>query len=407
MMDTASPGHRGAAQEIRAIADTCVKCGLCIERCPSYRVLQREQDSPRGRIALAAALASGQLPANDSVALAALDRCLNCGTCTRVCPADVDFDRLIDVARAAFPAPQAAARRGARWLTRHRGALRSLRPLARSPLRHLLPATSAAAALANALAHLDPDARDAPVFTPAIAPRRGSVALFRGCVAGTLDADTQNAAVRVLARLGFDVHVPAGNQCCGALDRHHGRATEANTRVQDVQSRYPELPASHVLGTVSGCHAQLRDRVFAGSPLAFDDLFAFLDTDSLLPTLAHRALPQRVALHLPCTQRDVAGVDAAIRRVLARIPGLEVAGLPDEPGCCGAAGTYFADHPQVANALRAERVAQVEAVAPACLATTNIGCRLHLAAGLAISAARVPVVHPIVLLDQALRESDP
>ncbi len=400
-----------ALHKIRAIADTCVKCGLCIERCPSYRVLQREQDSPRGRIALAAALAQGQLPADDATALAALDRCLNCGTCTRVCPADVDFNRLIDLTRSTFPAPEPAARRGARWLTRHRGALRALRPLARAlartPLRRALPEASTSAAMLDVMAQAPrvDDAYPAPAFTPALAPRRGSVALFRGCIAGTLDADTQRAAARVLARLGFDVHMPVANHCCGALDRHHGHARDAAARGADAHARYRAVPVSHVLGTVSGCHAQLRDHVFADAALAFDDLFAFLDRDTVLPTLAHRALPLRIALHVPCTQRDVAGTDAALRRVLARIPELEFVRLPEEPVCCGAAGTYFADHPRVANALRAERIAQISAAMPDRMLSTNIGCRLHLSAGLAGAGIKVTVVHPITLLELALRES--
>ncbi|MEO6066257.1 MAG: (Fe-S)-binding protein [Lysobacterales bacterium] len=406
-----SPSSVDAATQIRAIADSCVKCGLCIERCPSYRVLQREQDSPRGRIALAAALAQGQLAADDATALAALDRCLNCGTCTRVCPADVHFDRLIDLTRAAFPAPEPAARRGARWLTRHRGVLRVLRPLARSlarsPLRRALPEASASAAMLDVMAHSSrvDDTRPAPAFTPAIALRRGSVALFRGCVAGTLDADTQQAAARVLACLGFDVHMPGANHCCGALDRHHGDAREAATRGDDAHARYRAVPVSHVLGTVSGCHAQLRDHVFTDATLAYDDLFEFLDRDTVLPTLVHRALPLRIALHVPCTQRDVAGKDTALRRVLARIPGLDIASLPEEPVCCGAAGTYFADHPRIANALRDERVTQVRQQSPDRVLTTNIGCRMHLAAGLANAGVAVPVVHPITLLELALRES--
>ncbi len=413
MIELATFADSDAAAEIRAIADTCVKCGLCIERCPSYRVLQREQDSPRGRIAVADAMARGLLAADDPTALAALDRCLDCGTCTRVCPADVDYSRLIDLARATFPAPEQAPRTAARWLTRHRGALRALRPLARavvrSPLRRALrsgPATTAMIeALARAPAPANADARPAPVFTPAMGPRRGSVALFRGCVAGSLDADTQRAAVEVLARLRYDVHMPAQDHCCGALDRHHGRAREAGARAADACTRYQSLPVSQALGTVSGCHAQLRDHVFTGASIAFDDLFAFLDRDELLPTLGHAPLPLNVVLHLPCTQRDVAGADAALRRVLARIPALAIERLPEEPACCGAAGTYFADHPRIANALRTERVAQIGALRPARVLTTNIGCRLHLAAGLADAAVEAPVIHPITLLALSLRES--
>ncbi len=398
-----------AARQIRAIADTCVKCGLCIERCPSYRVLQREQDSPRGRIALADALARGQLAPDDPGALAALDRCLNCGTCTRVCPANVDYAQLIDLTRAAFPAPQPIARRAARWLTRHRNLLRALRPMARvarrsALLRRLLPR---AVPLRDALATvaIGSDATPVPDFTAATGPRRGAVALFRGCVAGVLDADTQQAAIRVLTRLGYDVHAPGGDHCCGALDRHHGQADQARDRAQDARMRYHALPVDQVLGSATGCHAQLRDAVFAESGPAFDDLFAFLDRDELLPTLTFRALTMRVALHVPCTQRDTPGSLAALARVLSRIPGLDIVQLPEEPACCGAAGSYFADHPQVANALRAERVAHLEAAAPMRVLTSNIGCRMHLAAGLAAAGNTATVVHPITLLDLSLRES--
>ena len=404
-----TPPDADPAAQIRAIADTCVKCGLCIERCPSYRVLQREQDSPRGRIALADAMARGQLSPDDPGALAALDRCLNCGTCTRVCPADVDYARLIDLTRATFPAPQPVARRGARWLTRHRNVLRALRPVARvaarsALLRRVLPN---ATPLRDALAACSAERDDTPVqaFTPAIGPRRGSVALFRGCVAGVLDADTQQAAVRVLVRLGFDVHAPGGDHCCGAFDRHHGYATQATERAGHARTRYRALPVEQVLGTVTGCHAQLRDAVFAGTSLPFDDLFGFLDRDAVLPTLSHRPVPRRVMLHVPCTQRDVQGDEAAVMRVLARIPDLDVVRLPEEPACCGAAGTYFVDHPQVANALRAERVTQIEAAATNEVLTSNVGCRMHLAAGLIAAGSAAAVVHPITLLDLSLRES--
>ncbi len=400
-----------AAAQIRAIADTCVKCGLCIERCPSYRVLQREQDSPRGRIALADALARGQLAPDDPGALAALDRCLNCGTCTRVCPADVDYARLIDLTRAAFPAPQPVGRRAARWLTGHRNVLRALRPMARVAARSaaLRGLSVQAAPLRDALAARAPQPNEGPVpvFTPATGSRRGSVALFRGCVAGVLDADTQQAAVRVLARLGFDVHAPAHDHCCGALHRHLGAASQAAERAEQARTGYRELSVGQVLGTVSGCHAQLRNVVFAGTSIAFDDLFAFLDRDPVLPTLTHRPVSRRVALHVPCTQRDVHDGTNAVLRVLSRIPDLDVVPLPAEPACCGAAGTYFADYPQVANALRAERIAHIEATAPNQLLTTNIGCRMHLAAGLVAGGSAVEAIHPVTLLDVALRESDP
>ena len=47
--------------EILSGADQCVKCGLCHPGCPTYVLSLNENESPRGRIALMQALASGQL----------------------------------------------------------------------------------------------------------------------------------------------------------------------------------------------------------------------------------------------------------------------------------------------------------------------------------------------------------
>ena len=51
--------------------------------------------------------------------------------------------------------------------------------------------------------------------------------LFNGCVMGTVFANTNRAAARVVARNGTDVDVPVGQQCCGALHVHAGMMDEA------------------------------------------------------------------------------------------------------------------------------------------------------------------------------------
>src|ERR1700716_4405173 len=77
---------------------TCVSCGLCLNDCPTYRVLGEEADSPRGRIQLIRDLVSS--PAAPSATLTGhLDACLVCRACETACPSGVPFGRIMEGAR--------------------------------------------------------------------------------------------------------------------------------------------------------------------------------------------------------------------------------------------------------------------------------------------------------------------
>ena len=106
---------------------------------------------------------------------------------------------------------------------------------------------------------------------------------------------------------------------------------------------------------------------------------------------------ERVALHLPCTQRNVVKSVAALRDLLARVPGLEVVELTAGYGCCGAAGTQMLLDPARAASFRAPLLQAFEDSGAARLLSANIGCRLHLA-----NATSRPVQHPLEYLADCL-----
>ena len=85
-------------QDIIDAADQCVMCGLCLPHCPTYTLAQTEPESPRGRIALVRALYEGKLESSQSIT-SHLDHCLTCMNCERVCPANVDYEKIIDAGR--------------------------------------------------------------------------------------------------------------------------------------------------------------------------------------------------------------------------------------------------------------------------------------------------------------------
>ena len=86
---------RPAAKAVRA----CVHCGICTATCPTYVLLGDERDSPRGRIVLMKdMLEKGGAPTKEQVYH--IDRCLSCLNCKTACPSSVNYQRLVDQARA-------------------------------------------------------------------------------------------------------------------------------------------------------------------------------------------------------------------------------------------------------------------------------------------------------------------
>ncbi|MER3406093.1 MAG: 4Fe-4S ferredoxin, partial [Chloroflexota bacterium] len=214
----------------------CVRCGLCLSVCPTYQETFDEEESPRGRIAMARALTEGHIDVTPDL-LYHLDRCLLCDACTAICPAGVQMEELGVALRAvleerrtrSWPARLArhvALRRlfpymglfrafvRAVWLYQRSGLQRAVR--ASGILRLLRLADMEALLPLGDGRFLVPRGqvwgpRAAPLPSPQTgdqAPRQA--ALFAGCVLSTALAEIDRATARVLQANGFTVHVPAG-----------------------------------------------------------------------------------------------------------------------------------------------------------------------------------------------------
>lgn len=403
---------RGAGADTRLLdlADQCVMCGLCLPHCPTYRVGRDEAESPRGRIAIARALTDGRI-GPEPTALAHLDQCLTCLSCEDVCPSRVHYGEIITGIRAALR----RRRPRAGWL------VRTLRDPARMVLLaragallragRWLPAIARALPLPAGLRTATerwPDAPARPARIPAkpSATSRGRVIVFRGCVASVFDRDTHAAAARLLEALGYDVVIPQGTPCCGALARHAGEIESADRDAAAARAALLATGAATVLVSATGCFGDLADHV-GGEGLEVRDIHAFLAGDERISALRFRPLTKRAALHLPCTQINVVGQTNTIRALLTRIPALTVLDLPLQPKCCGAAGSYFIEHAGIADRLRDEKLEQAAAQSPDVLLTTNVGCRMHLANGLRGKTPRPEVLHPLALLARQLENGGP
>ncbi|MCG5536445.1 (Fe-S)-binding protein [Ectothiorhodospira mobilis] len=406
-----SPDPRAVLQD----TDLCVKCGLCLPHCPTYRATRDEGDSPRGRITLMQGLMAGQLE-DDAVVRRHLDGCLSCGACTAVCPSRVPFGRLMDAARAVLTPPRSHGRVSGHLL-RHAGTRRAAAGVLRVAQRTGMMQVAGVLG-SSRRPGLARDARLLPRLGPA-PPRPGgragaagqgaaaarTVALFTGCTGETLDAAAVRAALAVLQRLGWRVTVPREQVCCGALDQHAGRPGAAADLARRNRRAFAASEGP-ILSLNSGCRAHLRDYAACddqGADIAarVTGLCTLLQGVDLGP-LRLQDDPLRVAMHTPCTLRHVLGEQDALEALLRRLPGVEVLPLPENELCCGSAGTHMLENPAMADRLLAPKLEAVEALAPDVLVTANVGCAVHFAAGLKARRSKVPVLGPAELLAQRM-----
>ncbi len=419
----ASPSLRAPLAAIYEGTLDCVHCGLCLPACPTYVATGRETSSPRGRVYLMRGVAEGRLPLEALVEEAHL--CLGCRACETACPSGVAYGRLLEETRAEIA--RAGLRRGPA------SRLETLALRAVVPRPRVLGALVALLALAQrlrldrlALPLLPRALRDAHALLPAIPPRaerrrlpariaaqpplRGRVALLEGCIMPELFGAVNAATARVLAREGFEVVVPQGQGCCGALQAHAGDADSARALGSRNVAALAAGEFDALVVNSAGCGAALREYGHwlgrAGEGLAF----RVRDVCELLHTVGPRALcaplPGTVCYDDPCHLLHGQRVEAAPRRVLARIPELRLVPHRDPGACCGAAGTYNLTQPGMAREVLARKLDALAEADPDWIATGNPGCLMQIRSGARRRGLRATVVHPIELLDRSQRAAE-
>jgi glycolate oxidase iron-sulfur subunit len=394
----------------------CVHCGLCLPHCPTYQETGRESSSPRGRIYLMRGVAEDRIPL-DELVVGEMSFCLACRACESACPAGVRYGHLVEGMRAEIDARGArggvtralerAALRGVVAKPRRLAALfRALRAYQRSGLQRLVRA-SRLLSLAPPLARMErmlpllADPHRPPLLVPAQGARRGRVAFFAGCVMPEIFGAANAATVAVLARNGFEVEVPAGQVCCGALHAHAGDPQAAKSLHARNRAAFRLDAIDAVIVNSAGCGAALKD---TGDSFGrkVRDATEFLADAGLRERPGPLAL--RVAYDDPCHLLHGQRIAAAPRALLRAIPELELFDLPGHRDCCGAAGIYNLTQPAMAATLLARKVQAIRDTAPQAVATGNPGCLLQIGAGVAAAGLDVEVLHPLELLARAYRE---
>ena len=422
-----------AQKELQRILDKkllkeCVHCGLCLDYCPTYRVLGHEADSPRGRIYQIRQVYEGKISADDPDFREHIYCCLDCRACQTACPSGVQYGAIIEAARAIAepitpsektvgrailgtvftrkPLLDAAGlglrlyqRTGLQSILRKSGALRILPERLREMEAMLAPAQGGIRRFV------------APQVTPARGAVRYRVGFIEGCIMPQLFGDTNAATVRVLAANGCVVFSPPKQGCCGALQMHTGDRETARDLARRNVDAFDGLGLDAIIINAAGCGSTLKeyghllsdDAAYAERADDFarkvKDVSEFLAAIDLVPPT--KPVPLKVTYQDACHLVHGQGIRNQPRKLLRAIPGLELVEMYESDVCCGSAGIYNLTHPELSVKLLEQKMDHVLATGATGIVAPNPGCTMQLAYGARRRGVDLQLFHVVDLLDRS------
>lgn len=397
----------------------CIHCGFCLSSCPTYRVLGNEMDSPRGRIYLMRALDEGRATITDAF-VEHMFRCLDCRACETACPSGVRFGSMMEWTRSkiveertADPVTAFTMKYVFPYPRRFHLVSRLLQLYTQTPIQRLVRRTGLLERWNPGWARLEemtPEAGFASGVNVGTTYRargaqKGTVAFFSGCVMNSVLGDVNRATVELLLAAGYDVAVPDGQVCCGALANHAGMREDATRMARrNLESFAGDFQA--VIVNASGCSAML-----AEYPLLADgagefssrvqDMASFLAGSGIEAAfrISHEV---RVGYDDPCHLLHAMGVRDAPRALLSAVPGVDLVEIAGADECCGSAGVYNITHHELSMEVLDRKMERVKAARLDVLVTGNPGCLFQLQYGVRRHRLDVRVVHLAEFLEGAL-----
>lgn len=316
----------------------CIRCGFCLEACPTFRITGQETESPRGRIYLVRSAIEGELEWGDT--LKHLDRCLGCRACETACPSGVEYGDILEMAREKLEPQRPLIQQIARkvLLKTITSKLINLIPFKKLPtIEAQIPKKEAA--------HQFPHHENAGT--------KGEVNLLTGCVMDNIYHTTNQAARYLLEMQGYKVNQLKGI-CCGALHKHSG-----------IKHKEPEFPNDKpIIVTSAGCGSNLKDRGYPAKDL----------TEMLTDLQPTRTDPVRIVYQDACHLLHGQRIADQPRQILDSLPGVTRIEIDNPGDCCGSAGIYNITQPTMAKILQQQKWESIEKANPQAVVTANPGC---------------------------------
>jgi Fe-S oxidoreductase len=144
-------------------------------------------------------------------------------------------------------------------------------------------------------------------------------------------------------------------------------------------------------------------RAFASRVVTFSQFLVRNEKEGLRRLISGPQPAEKVTYHDSCHHRHVLQAAEDSRDLVKLAVGSELIEMTGPAACCGFAGTFSVDHPEVAEALLSDKVAAVAASGADIVALDCPGCLLQIRGGCLRAGRAAEVRHTAEILASALK----
>ncbi len=219
------------------------------------------------------------------------------------------------------------------------------------------------------------------------------VQLFITCLMDTFRPTAGEAVVRVLNRLGVEVHFPPDQTCCGQPAFNAGMRDEARKMAKHTITAFENQPGDIIIPSGS-CTSMVRHyypelfvddtgwktRAENLASRTFDFTEYLVDALGVTDVGAH--YQGKLTYHASCHLSRGLGIDQQPMVLLNNIHGATITELPEVNECCGFGGVFSVKHPLISAEMLKRKIDNIESTGAPITVMSDTGCLLHVSGGL-------------------------
>jgi len=233
------------------------------------------------------------------------------------------------------------------------------------------------------------------------------VDIFVPCFIDQFYPNTALNMVKILEKLGYEVHYNPNQTCCGQIAFNSGYWEQAKEFGIKFLKDFPN--ERYIVGGSASCISFIRNhysKLFHNTPYHLEfkkiqkNIFEFCDflVNVLRIVDVGAVFNHTVTYHDSCTALRDYGISLEMRLLLQNVKGLKLVEMQENDMCCGFGGMFSVNFESISTALAMRKIDNALETGAEYIVSTDVSCLMNLQAFIDKNNIPIKCIHIIDLL---------